>query len=77
MDWDDASLTWNARWLPAPSVGAAALRRRMAESMPPAFRCWLAGDDLTGLGPHRQDDTQLHADAHTVRQALAAPLPPR
>jgi hypothetical protein len=72
MEWDDGSQAWSARWLPAPSVGASALRRRMAESMPPALRCWLADDDLTGLPPFDVYDGALAGlvDAG-VRETLA------
>ena len=73
FDQDDESEAWHARWRPAPSVGAAALRRRMVEAMPPALRCWMADDDLTGLSPWQVYDASLGAlvDA-CVRDALAA-----
>ncbi len=72
LDRNDRSDVWHARWRPVPSVGLAALRRRMVEAMPPALRCWMADSDLTGLPPELVYDASLAALVDACARAVVA-----
>ena len=63
-----------ASWVPAYALESAAHRRALISAMPPAFRCQLLGEELTGLPAEDVFDNALAAlvDAY-VLAAFAGP----
>ena len=79
LEWDEQADVWRARWVPAESVAGAALRRQMVAAMPPVFRCWMAGDHLTGRPAPQVYDAALGGLVDTFARAAltsAGPLLP-